>query len=112
MTKVDEAARFASQTNAFLLLLSEYMVCACEENSQVPADMLAVAFRCLDEILRLSLDQFTRISLLSTKSRRTNVMEALYIPHVGARRKLDSLPLHGKDLFGEKFQEILEAEAK
>ena len=39
-------------------------------------------------------------------------MEALYIPHVGARRKLDSLPILGKDLFGEKFQEILEAEAK
>ena len=112
MKKVDKAARFGSQTNAFLLLLSEYIVCACEEDSQVPADMLAVAFRCLDEILRFSLDQFTRISLLSTRTRRTNVVDALYIPHEGAKKKLEDLPLMGKDLFGGKFQEILEVEAK
>ena len=83
LKKADEAARFGICINAFLLLLSEYIVYACEHDSPIPADMLAAVFRCLDEVLRLSLDQFTRIAVLALKSRRTNLLEALFIPHEG-----------------------------
>ena len=81
MRKINEAARF-SQSQPFLLL-SEY----CEECASTPADKLAIAFRCLEKGLRMSLEQFTRISLQNTRSRRTNVLETLYIPYEGAKKK-------------------------
>ena len=112
MRKIDEAARFGAKANAFLLLLSEYIVCACEEGASTPADMLAIAFRCLEEGLRMSLEQFTRISLQTTRSRRTNVLETLYIPYEGAKKKLEDISLLGNDLFGGQFQEVFETEAK
>ena len=74
LVSLDRAARFGIRTNAFLLLLSEYLVCACEEQSPVPADLMVAAFKCLDEGLRTTLDQFARDSLLATSSRRANVL--------------------------------------
>ena len=77
LVSLDRAARFGVRTNAFLLLLSEYLVCACEEQSPVPADLMVAAFKCLDEGLRTTLDQFTRVSLLATSSRWANVLSAM-----------------------------------
>ena len=109
MEKSDKAARFGLCTNAFFLLLSEYIVYACEHGSPVLADMLAAAFRCLDKVLCLSLDKFSHIAMLPTNSSWVNLLKALFIPYEDARKQLNALPLLGNDLFAEKFQEILEA---
>ena len=53
------------------------------------------------------MNQFIRISTLSTAVRRTNVLEAIFLPSDGAKARLESLLL-----FYEKFQEAVEAEVK
>ena len=68
LRKADWASRYGMRSTSFLLLLSEYLVRGCEEETAIPVDMLSSAFRCLDETLRLTLEQFTRISVLATSA--------------------------------------------
>ena len=112
LTKVDSASRFGMRASSFLLLLTEYLATGCEEDTPVPADLLKAAFHCLDRGLCTVLEQFARVSTLATSSRRSNVLDALFLPSEGARKRLDALPLVGNDLFAGKFQESMEAEAK
>ena len=110
--KLDSASRFGMRSTSFLLLLSEYLALGADGDSAVPADLVVAALHCLDDGLRTILDQFSRISALATSSRRANVLDALFLPSVGARKRLDALPLTGPDLFAGQFQESMEAEAK
>jgi hypothetical protein len=65
------------RTSSFLLLLSEYLTLAGDEDSTIPADMMVAALHCLDNGLRTVVDQFTRVSTLATSARRANVLDAL-----------------------------------
>ena len=112
LVKVDTASRAGLRVSCFLQLLSEFLVCSCEADSPVSPQTTELAFRCLDDCLRICMDQFIRISMLATTARRTNVLDAIFLPSDGARTRLESLPLLGTDLFGGKFQEAMEAEAK
>lgn len=112
LKQLDTASRYGMRTASFLLLLSEYLVSGCEEDSAIPADMLTTAFHCLDNGLRSVLGQFTRLSTLATSTRRGNVLDALFLPSQGARKRLETLPLFGSDLFAGKFDECMQAEAK
>ena len=112
LKKLDSSSRFGMRTTSFLLLLSEYLALGCDENSTVPGDMMVAALHCLDQGLRTVIDQFARISTLATSTCRSNVLDALFLPSEGARKRLDALPLTGPDLFAGKFQESMEAEAK
>ena len=112
LVSLDRAARFGIRTNVFLSLLSEYLVCACEEQSPVPAYLMVAAFKCLNEGLRTTLDQFTRVSLLATSSCQANVLSAMDIPFEGVKKGLQDLPLLGSDLFHNQFQDVMETEAK
>ena len=78
LKKIDSASRFGMRSSS-LLLLSEYIVSGCEEESSIPADMLTAAFHCLDHGLR-------------TSTRRANVLDALYIPPIGRGSKSHRLP--------------------
>ena len=98
--------------SASFLLLTEYLALGCEENSPVPADLLTTAFHCLDHGLHTVLEQLVQISTISTFSRRGNVLDALFFPLKGARKRMEALSLLGPDLFAGKFQESMEAEAK
>ena len=111
LKKLDSSSRFGMRTTSFLLL-SEYLALGCDENSTVPGDMMMAALHCLDQGLRTVIDQFARISTLATSTRRSNVLDALFLPSEGARKRLDALHLTGPDLFAGKFQESMEAEAK
>ena len=110
--KMDSSARMGMRTTSFLLLLSEYLEQGCDEENMVPADMMIAALHCLDNGLCSILDQFTKITTLATTSRRANVLDALFLPSAGARKRLDDLPLTGVDLFSGQFQTSMEAEAK
>lgn len=112
LVKVDTASRAGLRIAFFLQLLSEYLVASCEVDSPVSPEATELAFRCLDHCLRICMDQFIRISLLSTKARRSNVLESIFLPSEGAKSRLEALSLLGADLFGGKFQEAMEAEAK
>ena len=112
LKKVDTASRLGLRASSFLLLLTEYLALGCEEDSPVPADLFTAALHCLDHGLRTSLDQFSRISTLAVTARRANVLDALFLPSEGARKRIQALPLLGPDLFAGKFQESMEAEAK
>ena len=83
------------RATSFLLLLTEYLALGCEDDTTVPADLLVAAFHCLDHGLRTSLDQFSLIATLATSARRGNVLDALFLPSPGARKRLESLPLWG-----------------
>ena len=109
---MDTAAKAGLRLSCFLQLLSEFLVCACETDSPVSPNSTELAFHFLDNCLRICMDQFIRISSLSTAVRRTNVLEAIFLPSDGAKARLESLPLLGTDLFNDKFQEAMEAEAK
>ena len=110
--KMDSASRFGMRISSFLLLLSEYLTLAGDEDSAILADMMVAALHCLDNGLCTVLDQFTRVSTLVTSARRAKVLDALFLPSVGARKRLDALPLTGRDLFAGQFQESMEAEIK
>ena len=112
LKKVDTASRLGLRASSFLLLLTEYLALGCEEDSPIPADLFTAALHCLDHGLRTSLDQFSRISTLEVTARRANVLDALFLPSEGARKRLQALPLLGPDLFAGKFQKSMEAEAK
>ena len=112
LVKVDKASKEGLRVSCFLQLLSEYLVCACEADSLVTPESVESAFRCLDDCLRICMDQFSRVSSLSTSVRRGNVLDAIFLPTEGARTRLEALPRLGKDLFDGKFQLTLEEEAK
>ena len=82
-----------------------------DEDSAVPLDMMVAALHCLDNELRTVLDQFTRVSTLAASARRVNVVDVLFLPPVGARKRLDALPLTGRDLLAGQFQESMETMA-
>ena len=104
---MDTAAKAGLRLSCFLQLLSEFLVCACETDSPVSPNSTELAFHFLDNCLRICMNQFIRISTLSTAVRRTNVLEAIFLPSDGAKARLESLLL-----FYEKFQEAVEAEVK
>ncbi|XP_033641699.1 uncharacterized protein LOC117301803 [Asterias rubens] len=109
--KMDLSARLGLRTTSFLLLHSEYLEQGCDEETMVPADMMIAALHCLENGLCSVLDQFTKITTLATTSRRANVLDALFLPSAGARKRLDDLPLTGVDLFSGQFQTSMEAES-
>ena len=111
LKKVDVASRFGMRSTSFLLLLTEYLAMVCEEDSDVPADMLRAAFQCLDHGLKTALDQFAQVTTLATRARRCNALDALFLPSPGARKRFEALPLAGGDLFAGKFEELMQAEA-
>ena len=112
LVKVDTASWAGLRVSCFLQLLSEFLMCSCEADSPVSPETTGLAFQCLDDCLRICMDQFIRVSMMATLARRTNVLEAIFLPSDGAQSGLQSIPLLGKDLFGGRFQETMEAEAK
>ena len=112
LIKIDTASRAGIRVACFLQLLSEYLVCSCEADSPVSPEATETAFRCLDDGLRLCMDQFMRVSLMTINARRTNVLDTIFVPSDGLRSNLESLPRLSSDLFGGKFQEVMQAEAK
>ena len=110
--KTDTASRMGMKATSFLLLLSEYLVVACDSSSTIPPHKAISAFQCLEDGLRIVLDQFARISVLATTSRRGNVLDAIFLPSDGARRRFEGLPLWNEDLFTGRFQTMMESEAK
>ena len=112
LKKLDAASRHGMAAASFLLLLTEYLVSGCEEETAIPPDMLTAAFHCLDNGLQSVLSQFARVAALATSVRRGNVLDALFLPSQGARKRLEALPLLGNDLFAGKFEDFMQAEAK
>ena len=70
LKKLDGAARSGMRASSFLLLLSEYLRIGFEDDSLVPADMMVAALHSLDQGLRMSLEQFSKVAALSTTARK------------------------------------------
>ena len=95
--KLDQLARFGIWTNALLLMFSKYLVCDCQEQSPVPTDFMVLAFKCFDEGLCTTFNQFTRISLQATSLCQANVMDTVYILYEGVKKRLQDLPSLGSN---------------
>ena len=70
LVKVDEASRAGLRVTCFLQLLSKYLVCSCESDSPVSPNAVELAFRCLDDSLRICMDQFMQVSAFATSTQR------------------------------------------
>ena len=103
---VDSAARGSMRLAAY----QTYLLTAQREADKLnisPEDRKLISDLLL-QIAELQFEQATRTSILVTRLRRSLVLEHLQIEK-NAAALLQKLPVKGEDLFGGKFQEILES---
>ena len=112
--KLDGYARQGLKFASSLLLLAEVMfdVYVDIEESKVSPRDVKILVSMLCPLARLIFDQFCRISVRSTISRRNTVLKNLDLPSKDVRDRFEKLPLVGVDLFGGKFEETLSTEVK
>ena len=74
---VDQASHFRLKCTAYLCSSLEYLKRAYKDNSPVSPDFTALALHGLDEGLNSSFKQFTRISILSMQTWRSNAIDVM-----------------------------------
>ena len=71
-----------------------------------------MAFRCLDDCLRVCMDQFVRVSVMATIAHRLNILDTTFSPQRESDPVLKPFPVYRMNNFAGKFQETMEAKSQ
>ena len=99
---VDTASRVGLKYSSSLMLFAEVLSRAFEQADTfgVSRKDTSAIISLLGPISRLLFDQFSRVSVRSTRERRKIVLDAVKWPSVEVKKRFAELPLLGNDLFG------------
>ncbi|KAJ8019754.1 hypothetical protein HOLleu_41466 [Holothuria leucospilota] len=110
LSGMDKVARAGMKFSSALLLVAEVLMKSFHED--VSRRDTGAVVNILGPLSWLTFDQFARIAVRSVQEWRDLLLESLSWPTQDIQRRFLALPLEGKDIFGGRFHEHLQAEVK
>ena len=114
LVDTDRASRAGLKYASAMLLFAEVLNKSYQQvqREEISRKDTGAIITMLGPVARIIFDQFVKISVRSVKDRRGLLLDSLSWPSTSIKNSFADLPMLGSDLFGGKFVDNLQEEAK